>query len=236
MKTKIHSLSVALALSASCRLFAQTNDPPRSWISALPLQAAVCDVIGVGALVSQSATNAIIQVAQSWLGTSGGSMLNVRTDEEESLPTGGTNFVFFLSKYPSFGDLEPAECRYTYIFDMDYHRSRHQPKWLFLLDNNRSWFPVTTDTAAMVTWCSNLVYVSQVNTNLQSFYELIRDGYKNYPESSRIHRDSEYAFQNASYYMPTNFMASVWSDTNLVGWARAWLNMQYQHETRSFLQ
>ena len=43
-------------------------------------------------------------------------------------------------------------------------------------------------------------------------------------------------FQNLSgYYMPTDFMQQVWSDTNLTGRARAWLNMKYQQETGSFL-
>jgi hypothetical protein len=87
----------------------------------------------------------------------------------------------------------------------------------------------------MVNWCSNLVYVAQVTTNRQAFYELIREGYRLHPETSRIHRDSEYAFQYFHYYMTTNFMQQVWSDTNLVGWARSWVNMSYQQETKTWL-
>ena len=106
---------------------------------------------------------------------------------------------------------------------------------LVFLNIDYSWFPATPENADMTTWCSNLVYVSQVNTNRQAFYELIRDGYRLYPETSRIRRDSLYTFMHINYFMSTNFLRQVWGDTNLVGRSRAWVNMSYQEETREWL-
>jgi len=210
-------------------------DLPMSWSSALPLQAAVCDVVGIGRLVLQHPTNAIVDVMQYWIGGAQTNRLSFHTVEHEKLPGGGTNFVFFLSRYGSFANLEPIECRYTYIFDMNCHRSRYEPDSLFLLNGNRSWFPAIEENAAMTAWCSNLVYTSQVNTNRQAFYELIRDGYRLNPEPSRIHRDSEYTFMYFHYFNDTNFMQQVWSDTNLVGWARKWIGNRYWLETKTWL-
>ena len=235
MKAIVLIKSLALLTLTQGLASGQGPDPFGSWDSALPLQAGVSDVIGVGSLVSQAETNALVHVSYYWLGNPQTNTLSVHTADDEILPTGGTNFVFFLSKYASFGNLEPIECRYSYLFDMDYHRSRYQPDSLYFLNGSRSWIIVAPENSALINWCSNLVYVSQVNTNLQAFYELIRDGYRLYPDTSRIHRDAKYAFQKSGYYMPTNFMRQVWSDTNLTGWARALLNMEYQQETGSSL-
>ena len=70
---------------------------------------------------------------------------------------------------------------------------------------------------------------------IASFGLSIRDGYRLNPATSRIRRDSEYTFQYCSYYMTTNFMYQIWSDTNLVGRARNWVNMEYQQETKTWL-
>jgi hypothetical protein len=164
-------------------------DPPMSWDSALPLQAAVADLAGIGRVLSRSATNAIVQVDTVWYGSETNT-INITCRVQ--FPTNNTPVVFFASEYQSFLDLEPSESRYTYIFDMSYHRSRHEPDGLFLLNGERSWFPVTPESEQMVTWCSNLVYTSQVSVNTNAFYELIRDGYRQNPESSRIRRDSLY--------------------------------------------
>ncbi|MDD4060942.1 MAG: hypothetical protein PHW08_09635 [Kiritimatiellae bacterium] len=228
------TITLAALLGAASVAMAEM-DPPMSWASALPLQSAVCDVIGIGSLVSQGETNAIINVSQYWLGTSQTNRLSIHTTDDEILPTGQTNFVFFLSRYGTFGNLEPIECRFSYIFDMDYHRSRYEPDSMYLLNGNRSWFPVTPENADMVNWCSNLVHVSQVSTNRQAFYELIRDGYRLNPESSRMHRDSKYTFMYFDYFNDTNFMKQVWSDTNLVGWARGEVKNAYFSETQTWL-
>ena len=208
-------------------------DPPASWNSALPLQAAVCDVAGIGHVLSQNSTNTSFRIDTFWYGITTNNPIDIDMRGEQSLPTNG--IVFFVSRYGTFLDLEPMNCRFSYIFDMNYHRSRYEPDGMYLLNGARSWFPATTENADMTAWCSNLVYVSQVNTNLQAFYELIRDGYRLNPATSRIRRDSEYTFQYCSYYMTTNFMHQIWSDTNLVGEARSWINNRYWLETKTWL-
>ena len=207
-------------------------DPPMSWISALPLQAGVCDVAGVGRVLSRNSTNTTIQIDQLWYG-SPTNRLDITSRAQ--IPTNDTPVVFFATKYQTFLNLEPSKCRYSYVFDMEYHRSRYDPDGIYLLNGNRSWFPATEENADLTTWCSNLVYVSQVNTNRQAFYELIRDGYRLNPEPSRIHRDSEYTFMYFHYFNDTNFMQQVWSDTNLVGWARKWIGNRYWLETKTWL-
>lgn len=235
MKATVLIKSLALLTLIRGLASGQEPDPFGSWDSALPLQAGVSDVVGVGTLVSQAETNALLCVSRYWFGDPQTNMLSVHTADDEILPTMGTNFVFFLSKYASFGNLEPIECRYSYLFDMNYHRSRYQPDSLYLLNGSRSWITVTPENSALINWCSNLVYVSQVNTNRQAFYELIRDGYRLHPKSSRIHRDSEYTFMHFHYFNDTNLMQQVWGDTNLVGKARSWVNMSYQQETKTWL-
>lgn len=229
---RIHLISlVGVAIAAKTVVGQDTNF---QWHldSALPLQAAVCDVAGVGHLVRQDRTNAFIEVDQLWLGQPTN---NLDITSRALFPTNGSPFVFFATKYQSFLDLEPLQCRFSYIFDMDYHRSRYEPDSMYLLNGNRSWFPVTPENADMVNWCSNLVHVSQVNTNRQAFYELIRDGYRLNPESSRMHLDSRFTFMYFHYFNDTNFMKQVWSDTNLVGWARAEVNNAHFFETKTWL-
>ncbi len=210
-------------------------DPPMSWSSALPLQAAVCDVAGIGRALSQDDKYATFQIDQFWFGSVTNNPVRFYREYAKPLPTNGTPVVFFASKYQSFLSLEPPECHYSYIFDMDYHRSRYEPDGIYLLSIDRSWFPATEENAAMTAWSSNLVSVSQVNTNRQAFYELIRDGYRLHPEPSRIHRDSEYTFMYFHYFNDTNFMQQVWSDTNLVGGARKWIGNRYWLETKTWL-
>ena len=184
--------------------------------SAIPLQAAVCDVAGVGHAVEQSDEYVKIHIDNFWIGSVTNNLIRLSRRYASPLPTNGTPVVFFASKYQSFLNLEPTECRFSYIFDMDCHRSRYEPDGIYFLNIDYSWFPATPENADMTTWCSNLVYVSQVNTNRQAFYELIRDGYRLYPETSRIRRDSLYTFIHINYFMSTNFFLQVWGDTNLV--------------------
>ena len=212
------------------------QDPPQSWNSALPLQAAVCDVIGIGDVVTQENSRVLLNIDQFWYGSVSNNPAVFRGAYGTPMPTNGTPIVFFASNYQSFLSLEPPECHFSYIFDMDSHRSRYEPDGLYLYDGDRSWFPATPENADMTTWCSNLVYVSQVNTNRQAFYELIRDGYRLNLDTTRIYRDSEYAFQYFHYYNDTNFMRRVWADTNLVGWARRWINNRFWLETREWLE
>jgi hypothetical protein len=221
-------------LGVVCHAAAEV-DPPMSWVSALPLQAAVCDLVGIGRILSKNSTNAIVQVDQCWFGGTNDSVMALDNRDGHGFPTNGTPIVFFASRYTTFLELEPLECHYAYILDMDHHRSQHQPDGLYLYDGERSWFPATTNNADVISFCSNLVYVAQVNTNLQAFYELIRDGYRLHPEPSRIRRDSEFTFMHCGYFMTTEYMQQIWTDPLLVGEARDWVNMEYQRKTKSWL-
>ena len=228
MKTKI---AIITALSAS---IAMCEEPDTYWddVSALPLLAGVCDIIGIGELESQTSTNAIIHVSQYWFGDPQTNIIDAYVVENELLPSGGTNFLFFLSNRSMIGELEPARLRYAWMFGMECFRNEYQPDMKpYLLGGIRSWVPVTEDNAAMINWCSNLVQSAQINTNILAFYELIRDGYRFNPPSSRVHRDSEHSFMWAGYYMSTNFMQQVWSDTNLTGWARSGIDNAYRQKT-----
>jgi len=207
-------------------------DPPWSWNSALPLQAAVCDLVGVGLPVQSDGTNTTLQITQLWWGDPTNT---VTLTTRELVPTNNVNIVFFISKYQTFLDIEPMEHCFFYIFDMNYHRSKYEPDGFYFFDENRSWFPVNAENEAMMLWSSNLVHAAQVTTNRQAFYELIRDGYRLHPESSRIHRDSEYTFMFFHYFNDVNYMQQVWTDPKLVGHARDWVNMSYQRKTRTWL-
>ena len=204
--------------------------------NALPLQAGVCDVIGIGEFAPQSSTNALITVSQYWFGNQQTNILDVRISENDTFPTEGTDFLFFLSAYPEIKNLELPRQRFMHMFAMEQVRSKFQPGGLYLLNDSRSLIPVTDDNAATISWCSNLVQTTQINKNMQAFYELIRDGYRFNVPASKMHRDSEYSFQYARHYMPTNFMWEIWSDTNLINWARFWINNSYKLKTGTSLR
>jgi hypothetical protein len=194
--------------------------------SALPLLAAVCDVIGVGEVESKTGTNAIINVSQLWLGDPQQVRLDVRLDDEE-LPETGTQFLFFLSKHPQLNTIEPQVRRFEFMFNSA-ARGRLQTGGLYFLGGGRAVVPATPENSELIHWSSNLVQTSQINPDMQAFYELIRDGYRLNPPASRAHWDSEYAFKHCGYYMQTNFIDQARSDTQLIGFARGGLMREYR--------
>jgi hypothetical protein len=111
--------------------------------AALPLQAAVCDVIGVGRAEVQSNYYVRFHIDQFWYGDATNNPVVFHIGRGKQMPTNGTPLVFFASKYESFLTLKPSECHFSYILDMDHHRSRHEPDGLYLYDGERSWFPAT---------------------------------------------------------------------------------------------
>ena len=234
MKTQIIIITALSAHFAMC----EDDEHYLSRMNPLPLQAAVCDVIGIGALESQTDTNVVINVSQYWFGDLQTNVINVKNSIYSAFPSGGTNFLFFLTKWilPEGDDFIAdgyTHDDYQNMFDMADFRSKYRldaPLRLHSLMCSR--IPVITNNADLISWCSNLVYTSQISLNRQAFYELIRDGYRLNPESSRIHRESRYAFDYASYFMSTNFMQQAWSDTNLTGLARARVDDAYWMMTR----
>jgi len=228
--------AITLFLLMFCFVSKAEQEMHLEWDSGLPLQAAVCDIVGIGKVVSLNNATSIVEIAQFWTESLSTNIVAVEMLVDDAFPTNNASFVFFLSRYSTFANLEPIECRFSYIFDMEHHTKQNEPeKTPFLLNGNRSWFPVTTENEAMVIWSSNLVHAAQVTINRQAFYELIRDGYRLHPENSRIHRDSEYTFMYFGLFMSTDFMSQIWTDIKLLGRARSWVNMSYQQKTQTWL-
>ncbi len=226
--------SLTLFLFAFCFGSKAGQEMHLEWDSALPLQAATSDLTGVGHAISQSETSLVFKIDQLWFGNVTNDTVTFNTSYLGPLPTNGCHVIFFASKRQSFLSLK-TELHYSWIFNMQEYRSTNAPDGLHFFALDRSWFPVTTENEAMVNWSSNLVHSAQVTTNRQAFYELIRDGYRLHPESSRIHRDSEYTFMYSGLFMSTDFMSQIWTDTKLLGRARSWVNMSYQQKTQTWL-
>ena len=208
----------------------------------LPLQAAVCDVVGIGTPVARTEDDLMLQVSQYWFNGIQTNITSVPFPSDSVLPEGVTNFLFFIVKRLSrengvpIEEVEDPRSRYSYMFGMEEARSQYLPDDpLRLIIGVSSLIPVTTNNADLISWCSNLVYTSQVSPNRQAFYELIRDGYRLNPESSKISRESLNALNFGPYFMPTNFIRQIWSDTNLTGRMRDEVNNAHWMMTRTFL-
>ena len=230
MKTKT-TITIAFC---SCLAFGQEFLQDYS-DSAFPLLAAVCDIAGIGELVSQTSTNAVININQCWYSAIPTNSITVRLYGNEAIPAGGTNFLFFASQYSvDYGPYGLAA--YPNIFRMDEIRQNFKPNTsMYLMGGDRSQIPVVAENADLISWSSNLVYTSQISPDMQAFYELIRDGYRFNHDTSRIYRDSMNAFFLAEWYMSTNFMQQTWADTNLIHWARTSINNAYMRKTNNTL-
>lgn len=211
-----------------------TDELVAGQFSPIPLQAGVCDIVGVGIVTNTTANSISLNVVNYWVGNPGSNTLTLLVNNALP-PVTNTPIVFFATRYSSFSALEPWQCRYTYIFDMDYHRQRFQPDGLFLFDDGMSWFPATSNNFELVAFSSNLVHATQVTINKTAFYDIIRDGARLYPESSRIRRDSETLFDYCSYWAGTNFMKQIWSDQLLTGRIRHSVNNNFWSETGTWL-
>lgn len=236
-----NNVFLLLALCVTAPLLADTNGfvvvgiPPfDEEMASLPLQAGVCDIVGTGIVTGNNTNGITINVENYWVGNPGSNTLEIQMFSFKP-PVTNTPIVFLASRYSSFFALEPEACRYSYIFDMNYHRNRNQPDGLWLFENEYSWFPIVPTNTALVAFASNLVYAAQITANTNRFYEIIRDGYRDNPPTSRIHKDSAWTFQNCRYFMPTNFMRQIWNDDLLTNEIRSDVNNAYRLETGIFL-
>lgn len=210
----------------------------RAYESPIPLQAAVCDIVGIG-IVTDLSTNywgatAHIAVSNYWAGNPGTNTLGISANYF-GLTVTNTPIVFFASSYALPRAPYISEYRFSLLFCMPRFSQGKQPREPWLYDNERSWFYATPENAEMVTFASNLVHVAQVTTNRQDYYELVRDGFRLSPPGSRIHIDSEVTFINCRYWMPTNFMMQIWSDSLLPDSLRDEVNNSYMLETGHWL-
>jgi len=211
----------------------------RSSQSPLPLQAAVCDIVGVG-VVTDISTNqwgdiAHLSVDNYWIGNPGSNTLSVSANRS-ALTVTNTPIVFFATSYtlPSYY-YSVSEARLSLLFEMPEYRQSRQPREPWFYDNERSWFYVTPENADLVAFASNLVNTAQISTNRLAYYELIRDGFRLSSPESRIHIDSEVTFIGCKYWMPTNFMYQIWSDPLLPDRLGDMVNNYYKLETGHWL-
>ena len=207
--------------------------------SPIPLQAAVCDIVGIGTVTGIS-TNAWGEVAHLdvenyWIGNPGSNTLCVSANEL-FLPVSSTSIVFFATSYtlPHYYYMG-AVSRLTLLFKMPEYRQGREPQAPQFYDNERSWLHVTTENSALVAFASNLVQAAQISTNRLTFYELIRDGYRLQPPGTRIHTDCDVTFIGCRHWMPTNFMEEVWSDPLLPDGPRADVNNSFMLRTGRWL-
>ena len=230
MKTKIHVkfggiiylVCFVYSLTACVTLAFFENDPPEVFIAkqlnSIPLQAGICDIMGVGRVTNTWANGkgVVIAVDNYWHGDPGHDSLSIPMETHQP-PVTNTPLVFFLSEREGFNDgAMGAITRYRYVLDPVKRSTKpFRPEGLVFFHNERSWFHVNETNADLVEFSSNLVVAAQ-SCNTNAFYEIIRDGYRLNPESSRIWEDSYFGMQGCEFYFTTNFMAQIWPDPLLV--------------------
>ena len=206
--------------------------------SPLPLQAAVCDIIGIGTVTGISTNQwtevAHLSVSNYWIGDPGSNTLSISANKL-LLPVSSTQIVFFATSYALPHSYARAEPRFSLLFKMPEYWRNKQPRELWFYDNERSWFNLTLENSGLVAFASNLVVSAQLSTNQMAFYELVRDGFRFNPPDSRIHIDSRSTFVSCRYWMPTNFMEQIWSDPLLPNYLRDIVNNYYKIETGHWL-
>ena len=206
--------------------------------SPLPLQAAVCDIIGIGTVTGISTNQwtevAHLSVSNYWIGDPGSNTLSI-SGNKLFLPVSSTQIVFFATSYEMPQYYLGSEQQFGMLFAMTTYRQSRQSVEPFFYDGERSWFYSTPENASLVAFASNLVVSAQISTNRTTYYETIRDGFRLNPPDSRIHIDSEVSFISCRYWMPTNFMQQIWSDPLLSNEPRADVNNSFMMRTGHWL-
>jgi hypothetical protein len=210
------------------------HDPLQAINSSLPMQAAVADIAGIGVVTHNDGTSVVVSVNTYWVGNPGSTNCLHITGADVLPAVTNAPIVFLASQYSGFVEVDPPTCKYAYIFDKADITNRYSAAGLFFISGERSWFNASATNFAQVAFTSNLVFAAQVSPSMQAFYELIRDGYRLYPKSSRIHTDSLAAFDLCEYYMPTNFMMTIWGDPLLTNIVRDSVANGYWIKTGSF--
>ena len=206
--------------------------------SPLPLQAAVCDIIGIGTVTDISTNQwtevAHLSVSNYWIGDPGSNTLSISANNL-LLPVSSTQIVFFATSYVLPHAPYISEYRFSLLLKMPEYRQGRQAREPWLYDDERSWFYATPENASLVAFASNLVVAAQISTNRMVYYELVRDGFRLNSSESRMHIDSKVAFISCRYWMPTNFMQQIWSDPLLPNEPRADVNNSFMMRTGHWL-
>lgn len=190
--------------------------------NALPLQAGICNVVGVGHITNAWDSGVTVAVDKYWIGNPGSNSLSIAA-QKLSITNGPV--VFFATEYVLDGRIEPDSRWYQFVFDTTWLREHSYKEDLRLFGHSYSLIPVVSNNTALVSFASNLVYAAQVSVNTNAFYETIRDGVRLHPPSSRIYKDSMIAFRNCGYFMDTNFIYQIQSDPLLSEEAKKWVDI-----------
>jgi hypothetical protein len=243
MKTTILPALIASQALAACLATNASGvfpgDNVRARQSPIPLQAAICDVIGTGLVtdVTEAGDERIIriEVGNYWVGDPGSNTLFIASYTNPPA-SAQIPILFFASSY-HLPDKRNAwvELHFLMAFNNNEYRlderKRSQP---VLYAGERSWIPCVPENEAMIVFASNLVSAAQIATNRMEYYEAVRDGQNQSFPSSRIWIDAETTFWDSAYWMGTNMMWQAWDDPQLDDGARNAVNNAFKSTTRSF--
>ena len=211
----------------------------RAHQSPLPLQAAICDIIGIGhvADVAESGRERItrIEVDNYWIGSPGTNTLFLVSHTNPPV-NAEVPILFFASSY-SFPDkgVSLSEARFEMAFrNAEFRQEEWKRSRPVFYDRERSWIPCIPENEAEIVFASNLVAAAQTTPNRTAFYEIIRDGHRLDAPSPRIWIDAETSFWNCRDWMDTNMMWQAWDDPQLDDGARNAVNNAFKSTTRSF--
>ena len=126
----------------------------RSRQSPIPVQAAVCDTIGIGRVASVS-TNRWDEIVrfddiQYWIGDPGSNSLSVIASFSGLVVT-NTPVVFFATSYALPNYYLGTVARLSLLFKMPDYRQSRTPREPWFYDNERSWFYATPENGELVT-------------------------------------------------------------------------------------
>jgi len=184
-------------------------------------QAWVCDIICVGTVTNASDTTSLewyedsyvdIKVDNYWRGDTGSDTLKATIRAQYQPPVTNTPVLFYFTQYERMArNLPRSENKMLYsrrFNDMDYFRSVETPGGLWFVWDKRSWFNIDDMGDDAFNYASNLVFAVNTN-NTNEFYEVMKEGYDNYPLGSLIFDSSYGALKNPDIFFTTNFMVNV---------------------------
>jgi hypothetical protein len=211
----------------------------RALQSPIPLQAAICDIIGTGMVadVAEVGDERIIrlEVGNYWIGDPGSNTLFVVSHTNPPV-SASVPILFFINSYQL---PDKATSRVDTHFLMAFNneafrmndRRRNLPK---LYSGERSWIPCVSENENVIAFASNLVVAAQINANRTAYYEIIRNGYACDFEPLRVRIDAEMSFFSSQHWMDTNMMWQAWDDPQLDARLKNFINSAFHSKTRSF--
>jgi hypothetical protein len=205
----------------------------------IPLQAAICDIIGTGFVtdVAESGDDRITRIegVNYWVGDPGSNTLFIVSHTNPPV-NANIPILFFANSYylPDKG-MSRSEIHFLMAFNNNEFRledrKRGQPVFYA---GKRSWIPCMPENEAVISFASNLVAAAQTNHERTKYYEIIRDGHNANAQGSRIRFDAEMSFWDCRHWMDTNMMWRAWDDPQLADRLKTDVNNAYYSKARSF--